>query len=437
VSALAFEERLPSGLTVVTVETPHLHSAMCSAYVRVGSRHENEETNGISHLLEHLFFRGSRRFPDSVKMNAAVEAVGGNLNAVTMRDSSCFYTPAHPDGVRVALEILGDMLSRPRLVQLETEKKIILEEMLDEVDDRGRDIDVENLSKRLLYGRHPLALKIAGTPETVKALTARQVRRHFEAAYVTGNMVVAVTGPVKHRRVVAEAAKAFRHLPVGKALSEVPAPPPRRSGPRVKYVSLEEAQVEFRLTFPAVSDGHPDFPALSMLRRVLDDGLSSRLPYNVVEKRGLAYSIGATVETFHDTGSFEVDGATAPKQLAKVVEEVLVTLATLRAGRVTPEELRRAKERHAMHLDFLKDSPAELCGWFGGTRLFRKPESFAQRIAEANAVTLADLQRIAREYLVADTLAVVAVGPRSAKKGLERVLSRARSLLDSQPSRGR
>ncbi|GMU62603.1 MAG: peptidase M16 [Myxococcaceae bacterium] len=428
-SALAFEEKLPSGLTVVTVETPHLHSAMCSAYVRVGSRHEDEESNGVSHLLEHLFFRGSRRFPDSVKMNAAVEAVGGNLNAVTMRDSSFFYTPTHPDGVPVALGILGDMLARPRLVQLETEKKIILEEMLDEVDERGRDIDVDNLSKRLVYGKHPLALKIAGTPRTVKAMTARQVRRHFEAAYVTGNVVVAVAGPVKHRRVVEEVARAFRHLPGGSPLTEAPAPPTRREGPTLKYVSLEEAQVEFRLTFPAVSDAHPDFAALSMLRRVLDDGLSSRLPYNVVEKRGLAYSIGATVEVFHDAGSFEVDGATAPKQLGKVVEEVLETLATLRAGRVTPEELRRAKKRHAMHVDFLLDSPAELCGWFGGTRLFRKPESFAQRIDEANAVTLAELKRVAREYLVADTLAVVAVGPRSARKSLERVSLRARSLL--------
>jgi predicted Zn-dependent peptidase len=429
VTPTALEDTLPSGLTVMTVETPHLHSAMCSVYVRVGSRHEDVETNGVSHLLEHLFFRGSRRFPDSVKMNAAVEAVGGNLNGVTMRDSTFFYTPTHPDGVGVALAILGDMLSRPRLVQLEIEKKIILEEMLDEVDERGRDIDVDNLSKRLLFGKHPLALKIAGTPDTVRALTARQVKRHFEQAYVTGNVVVAVAGPVRHDRVLKQAGAAFRHLPRGPQWVEAPAPSARRDGPRLKYVALEEAQVEFRLTFPTVSDAHPDFAALSMLRRVLDDGLSSRLPYEVVEKRGLAYSLGATLDVFHDTGAFEVDGATAPRQLAKVVEQVLRTLSTLRAGRIAPEELRRAKRRHAMHLEFMADSPADLCGWFGGTRLFRRPEPLERRIAEANAVTLADLKRVAREYLVADTLAAVAVGPRSARKSLERVVSRARGLL--------
>lgn len=427
----AFEDTLPSGLTVMTVETPHLHSAMCSVYVRVGSRHEDAQTNGVSHMLEHLFFRGSRRYPNSVKMNAAVEAVGGNLNGVTMRDSSFFYTPTHPDGVGVALAILGDMLSRPRLVQLETEKKIILEEMLDEVDERGRDIDVDNLSKRLLFEKHPLSLKIAGTPDTVRAMTARQVKRHFEQAYVTGNVVVAVAGPVKHGQVLKQASAAFRHLPRGPQWVEAPAPSARRDGPRLKYVALEEAQVEFRLTFPTVSDAHPDFAVLSMLRRVLDDGLSSRLPHEVVEKRGLAYSIGATLDVFHDTGAFEVDGATAPRQLAKVVEQVLRTLSTLRAGRIAPEELRRAKKRNAMHLEFMCDSPADLCGWFGGTRLFRKPEPLERRIDEANAVTLADLKRVAREYLVADTVAAVAVGPRSARKGLERVLSRTRSLLDA------
>ena len=100
-------------------------------------------------MLEHLFFRGSERYPDSVRMNAAVEAVGGNLNGATMRDSSSYYTSAHPDGIGVALRILGDMLTRPRLVHLDTEKRVILEEMLDEVDERGRDIDVDNLTKHI------------------------------------------------------------------------------------------------------------------------------------------------------------------------------------------------------------------------------------------------------------------------------------------------
>ncbi|MFO0599307.1 MAG: pitrilysin family protein [Myxococcaceae bacterium] len=420
---------LPSGLQIVTVETPHLHSVMCAVYVRVGSRHESSATNGVSHLLEHLFFRGSARWPDSVRMNAAVEAQGGNLNAVTMRDSSCFYTPTHVDGLEVSLEILGDMLTRPRLAELATEKRIILEEMLDEVDERGRDIDVDNLCKRALYGEHPLAMKIAGTPDSVKALTLADVKRHYARAYGAGNLVVSVAGPISHRRVVAATKKAFRHVREGQRLAEAPPPIHEPAPPKLCFVDLDEPQVEFRLCFPTVAEDHPDASGLNLLRRVLDDGLSSRLPYNIVEKRGLAYSVGAMIETFHDAGTFEIDGACAPENIADVYAESLRTLATLRRGQITREELERARTRFSMHLDFLQDAPGELCGWFGGVELYRPAETFAQKKAELNAVRLADLKALAQKYLRADRVLAVVVGPKSVKKSVRRVLDRADRLL--------
>ena len=424
-----FKDVLPSGLTVVTIETPHLHSLMCAVYVRVGSRHEDDGTNGVSHLLEHLFFRGSKSYPDSVRMNAAVESVGGNLNGVTMRDSSYFYTPAHQDSLEVPLSVLGEMLTRPRLGHLETEKRIILEEMLDEVDERGRDVDVDNLSKRVLYEKHPLSMKIAGTTDSVKKLTMPMARRHFERAYVGGNMVVAVSGPVTRRRVLKAAKASFKYLPAGPRLMEAAPVALAPTGPRFKYVTLDETQVEFRLSFPTVQEDHPDTAGLTLLRRVLDDGLSSRLPHNIVEKRGLAYSVGAMIEMFHDAGTFEIEGASAPENLAAVFEEVLRTLGTLRSGKITREELTRAKTRFAMHLDFLQDSPGDLCGWFGGTELYRPAETFEAKKAEADRVTLAELQRLARKWLAPERLVTVAVGPRSAKKKSELVISRAAKWL--------
>ena len=422
-----FKDVLPSGLTCITVETKHLHSAMCSVYVRVGSRHESSRTNGVSHLLEHLFFRGSTRFPDSVRMNAAVEAVGGNLNGVTMRDSSYFYTPTHPDGIGVAMSILGDMLTQPRLVHLATEKKIILEEMLDEVDEKGRDIDVDNLTKMKLFDDHPLAFKIAGTPKTVKGLQMKDVKAHFGTHYVTGNMVVGVAGPLRHDEMLERAQRAFSRLPRGPRVNETP--PVLQDEATFHYVRLEESQVEFRLTFPTVADHHPDAMALSLLRRVLDDGLSSRLPHNIVEKRGLAYSIAASIETFHDTGSFEIDGACAPEQAGAVVKEVLSTLSTLRRGKIGLDELRRAQRRFEMHIDFMQDSPGDLIGWFGHSELFRPAETFDEKKAQARAVTLKELVRVARQYLVADRLVTIAVGPKTAKTPMERAAAQARRLL--------
>jgi predicted Zn-dependent peptidase len=418
---------LPNGLTVVTVETPHLHSAMVSVYVRVGSRHETRDNNGVSHFLEHLFFRGSHRHRDTVKMNAQVEAVGGNLNGITTRDCSYYYTPCHPDSVRLCLEVLGDMLTSPRLTHLDLEKKIILEEMLDEVDERGRDIDLDNLAKRELYGDHPLAFKIAGTPHTVKAMTLGKVKRHFAHHYVAGNMVVAVSGPVARGEIERTVKRAFGKLPSGPRAGETPPPAPP-GGPHLKHVRFDEAQTELRLSFPAVSDAHPDFSALSVLRRVLDDGLSSRLPYNVVERRGLAYSVSAALEAFHDTGVFDVEGACAPDAAGALTTEICRTLASLRAAQISSEELERAKRRHRMHLDFLQDSPADLVGWFGGTELFRPPESFEERCRAVDQVTLADLKRVARTYLKREAMRAIAVGPGAGLKALRRAIEKAPGL---------
>ena len=418
---------LPNGLRVVTVEAPHLHSAMVAVYVRVGSRHETVATSGVSHFLEHLFFRGSHRYRDTVRMNAHVEGVGGNLNAVTTRDSSSFYTPVHARGVGTALEVLGDLLTRPLLGHLEVEKRIILEEMLDEVDERGRDIDLDNLSKRALFEDHPLALKIAGTPDSVRRLSLAGIREHFHRYYVAGNMVVCVAGPVRRRDVVRTAARAFRRVPAGQVPLEAPPPPPP-PGPRLRHVFLGEPQTSFRLSFVGPPEHHRDTNALALLRRVLDDGLSSRLPFNVIERRGLAYSLGAALETFHDVGLFEVDGACAPEAMGAVYREVCRTLGSLAAGDLDAAEVRRAKARTAMHFSFLEDSPADLAGWFGGNALFRQPTSFRARLEATRALTRADLIRAARTWLRRDRAHLTTVGPNQGLRALRRTVRRSPGL---------
>jgi len=418
------KDTLQNGLRVVTVETPHLHTALVAAYVRTGSRHERPATNGVSHFLEHMFFRGSEAYPDSVRMNAAVEEVGGNLNGVTMRDQGYYYTPLHPNALEVGLSVIGDMLTRPLLTELEIERRIILEEMLDEVDEDGRDIDLENLSKQELFGAHPLALKIAGTPQTVSRISLEQLRAHLERHYVAANMVLAVAGPLRRRDVLYLAERAFRKLRTGEATSERP-PPRRRAGPSFRFVRHDEAQTEFRLNFRTVPEQHEDAPALQLLRRVLDDGLSSRLPYNVVERRGLAYSIHTNAEMFHDAGVFDIEAASAPAQAPAVVEEVLRTLGELCDGGPSDEELERAKRRHRMFLDFSQDSPGDLVGWFGGTELFHPPESFDQRARKVEAQSREDVVRVARRYLRRSNAALVAVGQRRGARAMERALERA------------
>src|SRR5437667_6468341 len=180
---------ISNGLRVVTVELPHLHVGMIAAYVRAGSRHEDPVRNGVSHFLEHLFFRGSHGYPDGRGMNALVEDCGGSLNGVTTRDHGYYYSPVHPLRLEVPMAVLGDMLARPLFKEIELEREVILEEILDEVDEDGRDIDIDNLSKRALFGSHPLGMKIAGTGETVQNLREDDLRRHPARAYGARNQV--------------------------------------------------------------------------------------------------------------------------------------------------------------------------------------------------------------------------------------------------------
>jgi predicted Zn-dependent peptidase len=247
-------EVLPNGLRVLTARAPGLHSAMIALYVRAGSRHEAAEVNGVSHFLEHLFFRGSEGWPDTVAMNAAIESAGGSLNGITARDHGCYFTPIHPGEVGTGLAILGDLLRRPLLRQMDVEREVILEEILDEVDADGRDIDPDNLSKRIAFGAHPLGFKIAGTAAIVRRLGRRDVRAHHARFYTGANLVLSVAGPVRASEVRALAEEHFGALPRGQRSVEDPAPP-WPDGPSWSTRSTPGARISGTWPAPRASPG--------------------------------------------------------------------------------------------------------------------------------------------------------------------------------------
>ncbi len=420
----ASRRELANGLRVVTAPAPGLHSAMIALFVRAGSRHETAETNGVSHFLEHLFFRGSEGWPDTVAMNAAVESAGGNLNGITARDHGCYYTPIHAGELATGLSILGDLIRRPLLREMDVEREVILEEILDEVDARGRDIDADNLSKRLVYGDHPLGFKIAGTAQTVRAIREEDVRRHHARFYAGANLVLCVAGPVREADVLELADEHLGPLPRGRPSREL-APPPWPAGPVAELTGHDDAQAEFCLVFPCPPEHHSDYPVHVCIRRLLDDGLSSRLPFEVVERRGLAYSLHAGMDTFADSGMFVVDGASAPRKLTRTVRAVLEVLGALAARPVPEEELLRVQRRHRMSLTFSLDSAAELAGWYGSGEVLHAPEGFEERCLRVEAVTPADVARVARRTFTRRNLVAVVVGPGGARarRAVERAVA--------------
>ena len=402
---------LKSGLRLVTLEVPHLHSALIAVHVRVGSRHETAATNGVSHFLEHVLFRGSENFPDSLQVNGLIEDVGGSLNGMTLRDQSHYDTPIHPRHLELGLQVLGDLVARPLFAGLDLEREIILEEMMDELDMSGRDIDVGNLVMRLIFGGHPLGLKVAGTREAVRALGESDLRAHHARFYNAASTVVSVAGPVRHEKVLPLVEASFAALPTG-ALPVESAPILLPTGPHLELVELDESQIDLCLSFPCPPETHPDHLPLVFIRALLDDNITSWLQREIVEMRGLAYSVRAGMELFSDVGTFDIEASCTPAKALPVIEAVLGLLARLREVTVPAEELSRVLARRRIGLDFHCDDLATLVNCFGAAELFRTPESFEETLAAMERVRAEQIREVARQTFTADKLHLCAVGPR-------------------------
>ena len=376
--------RLSNGLRLLTIQTPHLHTASVCLYVRAGSRYETQATNGLSHFLEHMLFRGSGRYPSSFALNLAIEELGGTLYAETGRDYSLYQIALHPKQVGRGLEILGDLFSAPAFRDIDLERKIVVEEILEDLDDRGRNVNVDDQSRKLAWGAHPLGFPITGPMRNVKHFSLGDVRGHFRRFYGAANMVLAVAGPLSAGVVRAQAREAFARVHTG-ARRRPRAPETNPRGPRFRAVHNESAQTQVHVLFHALPETDPGYSALRALIRVLDDGMSTRLHYQICDQKGLAYSVAGSLHSYHDAALLEVDAACSHAKLPALVTETLAMLGRFREELVGEDELEKAKRRFVSDIESSYDDLDGLCGWFGGTELYSPARSAGEAGAGAGA----------------------------------------------------
>jgi predicted Zn-dependent peptidase len=415
---------------VASIDLPHLHSSLVSVFVRAGSRHEARPTNGVSHLLEHLLFRGSSNFPDARALAATVERSGGELRGATGRDHTLLQTAVHPSLLEVSFEVLGDLVARPLFAEFALEREIVLEELLSAADEQGRVLDLDDLSMSGLFGDHPLSWPIGGTQASVAGLDEGALRRHHALAYVARNAVLVCGGPASHAQTVELAERYFGTLPSGASLSEGPLPPLPGPMPQVLLVDRPASQVELRLAFRCAPQGSAGFAALRVLRRILGDGLGSRLQERLVEKRALAYAVNASLGGFSDCGVFTITTLCAPQKAVALVSVLLEVLAELCATEVSEDDLASVRQRSRVRSDFLLDSPGEVVDWVGlGDLLHTPPEGVEAWLRGLEQVTAADVRRAAASLFRRGGLAACAVGPMAGvETALRLALSEARGL---------
>lgn len=400
---------LDNGLAVTTVALPHLHTAVCALFIKVGARFEQPDDNGLSHFVEHMLFRGTERYPTSLALNTAVEQLGSTLHAETGRDYTLFQLALEPELVAPAIEVLGELLSRPRFSDIELERELVLEEINEDYDEQGVEINADDIARGLAFENHPLGQRIIGPRSNVERFSIDDVRRHFTSFYGARNANLCVAGPVEHGRVVEAAARALSSLPAGQRV-EVPAAPPMITGPRLRHVADAGSQTSLSILFRGVPELDPAYVALVALLRVLDDGMSTRLHYTLADQKGLAYSIHAAIEPLADTALFEIAGATANAKVPALVKELFTLLDGLRRGNVTDDELAKARVRYRYETLASIDDAAAMAGWFGGTALYYPPMSLSQRLASMTTVKVDDVVRVADQVLSPDRLVLAAVG---------------------------
>jgi predicted Zn-dependent peptidase len=404
------ERTLSNGLRTLVLQLPHLHSVSEALCVRTGPRYESSTDNGISHLVEHLVFRGTALYPDSAAFNTAVEAIGGEINGLTQRDATTIHLTVPPRAAHQGLFLLGEICTRPLLGGLAVERDVVIEELLDTLDASGFELDIDVLSRRVLWAGHPISMPIAGTPTSVGRLTEEGCRSHFAKTFVGANSVLCIAGPVDPATILDAAERAFGHMPWGITLPEHPAPVPPMRAP-ISIQPMEDSQVSILLTYPAPHENHPDFAKLLLLRRVLDDGLGSRLRQAVCEQRGLAYSLSASLDAYRDAGAIDIELACAPRKLLRTVEQTLATLLELGEQPISPNELARAQIRHQAELEFALDDPSEMCGWYGAMELVGCRASYEDRLREVLRVTPDELHALARSTFEPHRAVVTLVGP--------------------------
>ena len=422
-SAHGFERTtLDNGLRVVTSSMSHTRSVTVSVYVGAGSRYEPDDRAGISHVVEHLVFKGTERRPHPIDISGGVEGVGGMLNASTEQEMTVYWSKVALPYLEDTLDLLIDMVRNSVYdpEELERELLVVIEEQK-MVNDQpsGR---VEALIEELLWPGHPLGRDIAGTSESVSGITRDMVLKHVGRFYTPENIVVSVAGNVEHERVVDLAASMSRGCwQPGAARSWAPFSG-GHAGPEVRLESRRTEQSHLAIAVPGVSLSHPDRYAVEMLSVALGEGMSSRLFVEVREKRGLAYDIHSSTAHFLDCGALLIMAGVDPRTLHDAVRTILDVVGEL-GDTLTEDEVERARRMHTGMVALSMEDTRVVSAWMGAQEmLFGRVLGVDDVVERVNSVSVDDVCRVAQDLLRTEHLRMAVVGPHRGTARLQRAL---------------
>jgi predicted Zn-dependent peptidase len=422
-------------MRVLTQTMPAARSVSVALFVGVGSRHENDAQAGLSHLLEHLVFKGTRAYPDPGGLSEAIEGSGGSVNASTDRELTVYSSRVPRSEAARGLEVVAELALRPllRRSDLVAEKPVIVDEIRMYVDSPGD--HVFTLFDELLFGDHPLGREIAGTPRRVRRASRPAAAAHWRRWYRPQHLVLAVAGAIEHDEVLRAAAgwwddETRDWLADAADGSEEPLalpglrPPPLGAAGAVRVVHRGLSLGNLCIGMPGSSRDDPDRWALDLLGAILGDGMSSRLFLELRERRSLAYDVSTFAATYADCGTFGVHAGFDPDQAEKVVVAIRDQLERVVQEPVSAAELDRALAYTRGRLELRMEETSAVASWLGtGESLLPRILSVEEVVAQLESVTIDDLLRVARRFISPSRARLAVLGPFRSSRRFERALS--------------
>lgn len=403
---------LPNGLRVITIPMPALESATVLVMVGAGSRYETRETSGVSHFLEHMAFKGTRKRPSALTISTLIDGIGGEFNAFTAKETTGYYIKSQASHIDLAMDVLSDMLQHSLFAQKEIDKErgVILEELNLYEDTPVRKI--ADVYERLLYQDTPMGWDVGGFKDVIRSINRADFLSHMASFYSAHNITLVVAGGVEEKQAFELAQKHFgkmRRFDIKRYEKVVE----EQAEPAVMVKHKNTEQVHLALGVRTVPLDHRHRYPLSILSAILGGGMSSRLFHEVREKRGLAYYVRSSSEHYQDCGSLVTFSGVDPKRVEEALAVILEEYRKVQSAklRVQNDELKKAKEFIKGHLVLELEDSRAVAGFFASQELLEtsidKPEEVLLKI---DRVSEQDIEEVADKYLVGKYLNLAVIG---------------------------
>lgn len=413
---------LKNGTRVIFVPSHDTQAATVMVLFEVGSRYEADKLAGASHYVEHMMFKGTKRRPNTMDISRDLDSVGADYNAFTGKDYTGYYIKLNAEKTPLAVDMLHDMLfhSSYRAAECKREREVIKEEI--NMYEDNPIMMAEELLEELIYVG-PLERPIAGTHASMDGIGREALIRYRDEYYAPSRMIVSVAGKIQDD-VLGLLEKTFGRVKEPKRKPRTYAPAKLRSGgPKLALKYKETEQIQFTLGFPGYPFGHPKMAALSVLSTILGGGMSSRLFTEVRERRGLAYSVRASLSPYQDVGNFAIQAGLTKAKIDEGIKVILKELGKAVKSGVTAEELTRAKEYIKGKTVLGLEESSALAEFFAKQELLqRKLETPEEKLAKIEAVTREDVKAVAREIFRDEHLSAALIGPYKDKAPFMKIL---------------